>query len=463
MKKLIAILLTMILVLSFGAAAFAEETEYSITITNAKEGETYTAYKMFDLSVNDPQNPTAYTYSVIDAWNAFKTYDAFKAAFDVDDQGYVTAKAGVESETEWVAGSVMSNLAEAAANFAKEHNIAFAASETAAKDGNVKLNVGGAGYYVISSTLGTRAMIETTPDKAAVTVNEKNPEDTIEKKVKEGESLGKENDAQIGDKVEFESTAKLVPGTRNVKITDTMTDGLTYNKDLTIAGLTEGTEYTVVETDHGFVVTFADSYIESLKAETSLTLSYSATLNTAAVVTGEDGKLVVDPQTNKTKVTFGDGTSSEEDQTTTKTYKFEVLKYANGVKTKLLAGATFQVKKGETVLKLTKIDDNNYKVDPNGTLDSFTTNDVANIVIWGVDNAEYTLVETAAPDGYNMLKDPITVKVGTENAFVAEIENKSGNELPSTGGIGTTIFYVLGGLMVTGAVVVLVSKKRMEQ
>ena len=81
MKKLIAILLTMILVLSFGAAAFAEETEYSITITNAKEGETYTAYKLFDLSVNDPQNPTAYTYSVIAAWKDFQTDPAFLAAF----------------------------------------------------------------------------------------------------------------------------------------------------------------------------------------------------------------------------------------------------------------------------------------------------------------------------------------------------------------------------------------------
>lgn len=459
MKKLIAILLTMILVLSFGAAALAEDVDTaepakndSITVNGTKVGETYKLYKMFDLKVNSETEPTAYTYAVNADWASFFGEGGAGADF------VTINKVGAVTEVSDAAA-----LAEAAAKFAKDKK---ALQTVKAETETVKFENLADGYYLITSTLGTKAMIETTPDKAAVTVNEKNPEDTIEKKVKEGESLGKENDAQIGDKVEFESTAKLVPGTRNVKITDTMTDGLTYNKDLTIAGLTEGTEYTVEETDHGFVVTFVDSYIESLKAETSLTLSYSATLNTAAVVTGKDGKPVVDPQTNKTKVTFGDGTSSEEDQTTTTTHKFSVFKHATN-KTENLAGAVFSLKKAGTVVKLIKLDDNNYRVangEETDAVDTFTTVESGDIVIWGVDaDNDYTLFESAAPAGYNKLAEEVKVTVDAGNATRADVENKSGNELPSTGGIGTTLFYVIGGLMVTGAVVVLVSKKRMEQ
>ena len=475
MKKLIAILLTMILVLSFGAAAFAEETEYSITITNAKEGETYTAYKLFDLSVNDPQNPTAYTYSVIAAWKDFQTDPAFLAAFDVDDQGYVTAKEGVESQTEWVAGSVMSNLAEAAAKFAKEHNITASASQTAAKDDDVKLNVGGAGYYVISSTLGTRAMIETTPDKAAVTVNEKNEEDTIEKQVKEGNDYGKSNDAQIGDTVEFKSIATITPRSINVKIHDTMSTGLTFHADsiqiFTDAKLTTKLAASLYEIqakpDEGdtFTIKIKDEFAATATEAQTLYITYTATLNEKAVVKGTDGVVIV-PQTNTTKISFGDGTSSEEDQTTTTTHKFSVFKHATN-KTENLAGAVFSLKKAGTVVKLIKLDDNNYRVangEETDAVDTFTTVESGDIVIWGVDaDNDYTLFESAAPAGYNKLAEEVKVTVDAGNATRADVENKSGNELPSTGGIGTTLFYVIGGLMVTGAVVVLVSKKRMEQ
>lgn len=478
MKKIISIVLALVLVMSFAVTAFASGTEpveptadYSITVKNAKAGETYTAYKMFDLSVNDPLNPTAYRYTVNDAWEAFAETSEFKAVFTVDNQGYVSSTQ--EDQPNWDGTSALSKVADAAAQYAKTNSITEAGHVTIADGANSgKIELTAAGYYVITSTLGTRAMIETTPDKAAVTVNEKNEEDTIEKQVKEGNDYGKSNDAQIGDTVEFKSIATITPRSINVKIHDTMSTGLTFHADsiqiFTDAELTTKLAASLYEIqakpDEGdtFTIKIKDEFAATATEAQTLYITYTATLNEKAVVKGTDGVVIV-PQTNTTKISFGDSSSSAEDQTTTKTYKFEVLKYANGVKTKLLAGATFQVKKGDTVLKLTKIDDNNYKVDPNGTLDSFTTNDVANIVIWGVDNAEYTLVETAAPDGYNMLKDPITVKVGTENAFVAEIENKSGAELPSTGGIGTTIFYVLGGLMVTGAVVVLVSKKRMEQ
>ena len=99
----------------------------------------------------------------------------------------------------------------------------------------------------------------------------------------------------------------------------------------------------------------------------------------------------------------------------------------------------------------------------------------------GLGVGEYFLIEVKAPDGYNQLTEDIEIVVGVERTdehglivwdpeldedgnvveYVAHIENNVGTELPSTGGMGTTLFYVLGSILVIGAVVLLVTKKRM--
>ena len=103
----------------------------------------------------------------------------------------------------------------------------------------------------------------------------------------------------------------------------------------------------------------------------------------------------------------------------------------------------------------------------------------------GLNAGEYTITELVAPSGYNLLKDSITVKItenanmgnanwtvtkdgttlsaGDDNLFSFNVENNSGKELPSTGGMGTTLFYVIGGLLVVGAGIALVTKKRMNK
>ena len=90
----------------------------------------------------------------------------------------------------------------------------------------------------------------------------------------------------------------------------------------------------------------------------------------------------------------------------------------------------------------------------------------------GLDSGTYYLREIEAPNGYNKLADDEEVKIepttDTENnkmslaAVTAEINNNSGSELPSTGGMGTTIFYVLGSILLFGAAVLLITKKRMN-
>ena len=451
-KKIITLLLAAVMVFCMSVPALAADAKNdSITVNNTVAGETYNLYKMFDLSVNDETNPTAYTYTVNLAWAAFFTGDN-ASLITKDDQGYVT---GIEDAKA---------LAKAAAKYAKDNEMDTVDSKTADST-SVVFDGLADGYYLITSTLGTVAMTETTPDKDSVTVNEKNPKDTIVKEVQEDSTSawGKENDAQVGDTVNFRSTATLLPYTRNVKIYDTMDAGLTYNKDLVIEGLTEGTQYTVTEDDTGFVVTFTDDYINSLTENTTLNLTYTAVLNENAVATDDNGSTAIVDQNNTTKITYGDS-QSVEDQTKTTTHKFNVFKHATGSEDNL-AGAVFQLKKADTTLTLVKIDNNNYRVAKEGEtgVDTFTTVADGDIVIWGVDaDDDYTLEETTAPEGYNKLAAEVEVEVEADNTLRVDVENKSGNELPSTGGIGTTIFYVLGGLLVAFAAILLITKKRMD-
>ncbi len=494
MKRLFSILLAVLLLASLCAAAFAEETtpDYSITVNNAKPGETYTAYKMLDLSVDDPTDPTAYRYTVNPAWAAFATTDEFKAVYTVDDQGYVTST--VSSETAWSATSALSTLAEKAAAYAVANGISEAGHVTiAANADSGKINLTEPGYYVVSSTLGSRAMIITTPANPAATINEKNEEDTIEKEVQEDstEAWGESNDAQVGDTVYFKSKVKVVPRSINVVIHDKMDDGLAFSGNSSIKLYTD--EACTSELDSGlytikptpdtgdtFTIVISDNFAAATTEDKYIYITYSAVLDKDAITDTP----AIDPQTNDTHVTFGDNTSSEHDTTTTTTHKFEVLKYKTGDKTHNLAGAVFQLLKGSEVVKLIKIDATNYRVadatESTGTASShanngelntvaagslvsdFVTVDSGNIVIWGVDSdTDYKLKEIQPPKGYNELASEVDVEVNANNTTVIEVENKTGSELPSTGGIGTTLFYVIGGLMVAGATVVLVSKKRM--
>ena len=128
----------------------------------------------------------------------------------------------------------------------------------------------------------------------------------------------------------------------------------------------------------------------------------------------------------------------------------QMLKQGKGVIVNMSSESGKEGSQGQSAYSATK-----------GAVDSFTTVDSGKIVIKGVDLDKYTLVETAAPAGYNKLNDPVDVTVLDTNALTVEVPNATGTELPSTGGMGTTIFYIVGAVLVIGAGVVLVAKKRM--
>ena len=452
LRKILALALAVMMVMSLAANVFAAENN-SITVTSAVKGETYKLYKLFDLSVDSETDPSAYSYTVNADWADFFAEGGAGAQYiTVNESGYVTAISDAAA------------LAKAAADWEGKPD---SAQTIEASGETVVFSNLENGYWLITSTLGTLAMTETTPDKDQVTINEKNPKDIIEKKVQEDSTgeFGGENDAQVGDTVYFQSTITLQPHTRNVKVYDTMDSGLTYNEgSIAIEGLTKGVDYTVEEKPEGytFVITFADAYIESLTATTTLILTYDAVLNENAVVKGEDGVAIVD-QNNKTQITYGDK-QSVDSTTKTTTHKFSVFKHAADSEDNL-AGAVFSLKKAGEVVKLIKLDNNNYRVaveDEEGAVDTFTTVADGDIVIWGVDADDYTLAETQAPAGYNLLTEEVAVTVDAGNATRIDVLNQAGTELPSTGGMGTTLFYALGGILVLAAVVLLVTKRRMS-
>ncbi len=458
MKKYLAIALAIVMILALSVPAFAAKND-SITINNAKEGETYSIYKLFDLVVDNEETPAKYSYTVASEWASFFAAGGAGAGYVTIENGYVTAISDAAALAKAAAGALEGKTKAAA-------DVVVAENATTAVFSGLD-----DGYYLITSTLGTIAMTETTPDASAVTINEKNPEDTIEKEVKEDSTgtYGDENDAQIGDLVEFKSTVKIVKGTRNVVVHDKMTDGLSYTAgSVQIAGLTKNTEYTVNESPSDgdtFDIIFDQSWIDALDFGTDgykeYEITYTATLNENAVVSGD-----VADQTNETHVSYGDSTDSESDYTTTETHKFSVYKHAAG-STDNLADAVFSLKKAGTVVPLIKIDDTHYRVaktGETGTTDTFVTVASGDIVILGVDaDNDYSLEEITPPSGYNQLPNDVNVTVDAGNGTRVDVENKSGTELPSTGGIGTTIFYVLGSLLVLGAGVLLITRTRMRK
>ncbi|MGN0798849.1 MAG: SpaH/EbpB family LPXTG-anchored major pilin [Christensenellales bacterium] len=469
-KKLAGILLALAMVLGLAATAFAEGETGSITINDAVVGQTYTIYQILDLeSYNASAN--AYSYKATTAWNTFINSDAIKGTYvEVDAQGYVTWKDGADAAA----------FAKAAQKYAKDNSITNQGSVTATTT-TVSFTGLDLGYYLVDSTLGTLCSLDTTnPD---VVMEEKNEVPTNVKTVEEDSTgnYGEKNDADIGQTVNFKSTITAQAGAENYVFHDTMSAGLTYTgvTGITLNGTAvDAANYTVTAPaadGDTFDVTFTQAFCDTLKANDQIVISYTATLNENAVIAGEGNP-------NTSKVSYGDSSNTKytpDSQTKTYTWDVDVFKYTmNGETETALAGAKFTLSKnadGSNPIAFVSKGNNVYRVaktGETGTVTEITTDATGKFTIKGLDADTYYLTETAAPAGYNKLAGPVTIVIG-ENGVVngtteasqgvdeVKVLNQTGAELPSTGGIGTTIFYIVGGVLVVGAVVLLVTKKRM--
>lgn len=496
-RQFFALVLALVLTLGLCATAFADEANPgSITISNPAQGKTYEVFKLLDV-VEDESDlaNNGFIYKLTaDAWATFITTvqdGSGKNYFNLFENGgtkYVLANENLKPG--------IADFAAKAKAYAETNKLAPLKTAKAEAEGALKISGLDLGYYLVRSDLGILCSLDTTAPNAEV--KEKNEATVIVKNVED--TTKKQNVAEIGTYVKF--TIRITVNDKapvNYKLVDEMTEGLTFVKNetypLTVTvneNTLDAANYKVTETTEprGFTLTFnnnAEGNASILKTGDVVTVTYYAQIN-------ENAKIADEANVNKAKVEYGTNSHTEYDTTETYVWKMNIVKYtmkkaadSDQATEEKLAGATFKLSRdaaGTQVIKLVKVNDTIYRLalptETDTAVDTITTGKTGELVINGLADGIYYLTETKAPRGYNLLREPVNVTIGhkdangklTETSFVADqtemdtsgvvkVENNAGAELPSTGGIGTTVFYVLGSAMALGAVILLVTKKRM--
>ncbi len=477
-KRVLALLAAFALVLAMAVPAFADGNTGSITVQGAVDGELYSIYKIFDVTGYDTMTtPHKITYKVTDGWASF---------FAKGNPGatYVTLDSKKQISATTLDSTNAPAFAAAAITWAKDsaHNIKVTDSKTANKDGVTFTNVAD-GYYLVDTSLGALCSLDNVTGNAAK-ISEKNKVPSVEKKVKSGDIYESSNSAKIGDTVKYKTTITINGSVEKVVLHDKMDTGLTFDEtsvkvkvggaDVAAANYTLKKSGTESSDPCTFEIEFKDSYIAGLETGKQIEVTYSATLNESAVIGTPGNK-------NDTWLKYGNS-GSVTSETTTYSYSFDLVKTdSDGT---LLAGAKFKLYADQNCaneIKLVADGDNAYRVAKTGekAVESIETNATSALTIKGLKGTTtYYLKEIEAPKGYNELENAFVFTIAsanvssnlvtTSNKWVEgtstgiHIINNAGTTLPSTGGMGTTVFYVVGGGLMAVAVVLLVTKKRME-
>ena len=499
MKKLMTLLAVLTLALAMAVPAFAETTTTTYTITINNGTGTYAAYQIFK---GDLYNNTLSNIK----WGDNVTHNGQKVLGNPADR----AKA-------------LTGEAEAKA-FASE--VAQYLTNPPAGTGTNSITGLAAGYYLIKNTdVGTGEVFTDYILQVVenVTVQPKSGKPTLDKQIRHNDNgeWGVVGDNQIGDTVEFRTitTVPIVSGYTEYTyvIHDEMSAGLTSNvhsnDDVTIKVNDEDAKkldkiyYTVTvdpKNANKFTVT-----VDVLKAIEDGKMAAGDTLYTyyTGILNKNAAVYDVGKQDNKAYLEYSNNPhdNTTKNKTPVKvvydwTFKMEINKI-DGESNAPLSDAKFVLSKNgncslgtigddgtpsntKDLISLIENNDGSYTVAPAGYIGPVVKVMTAGkITIKGLDDAtEYYLYETKAPAGYNRLTDAVKFKITAtyndtgdsytnvtaavndvdQSSVSVQVANNKGSTLPSTGGIGTTLFYVIGGVLMAVAAVLLVTKKRMN-
>ena len=498
-KKLLAFLLAATMLLALLPSAFATEpTGYTLTINNTTEGHTYEVYQVFTGELSGLEGH--YVLSNVKygtSWNG---------------------KAGSVEEAVLTAYEHRTALQNIDAFFADCPQAAVYKQNVASANGSTRIVVDQPGYYIVKEISEsvpegegyTKAIVQVVGD---TTIDVKSGTASSQKKVKdkddsEGTETGWQDTADYdqGDKVPFQLSATVSPKfsecNKAYQLTfhDVQSDGLTFNNDVVVkigGEVVDASLYTVTtDTEDGctFHVHFDDLRNTSVTDGSVITVEYTSTLNAQAVI-GAAGN------SNKSHITFTNKYNSDQPEEDGKTPDDEVIVYtfklvvnkvtandgedAETNPTKPLAGAEFTLYKWDPTA-------NDYVEYRDYEGKSANEELIATEFQWlRLDAGKYKLVETTTPEGFNTIEpiefmvvanhsnDPDKLELVSlsgnkisgnaefkatvaDGSLATTVINVAGNTLPSTGGMGTTIFYVLGSILAIGAAILLISKKRMN-
>ena len=487
MKKILALVIALAMVLlTVGAAMADDDPAVVVTInpnTPANAGAsttapTYTYYVMMKASVG---TGTATSYYVDSANSALATaldglsitkndesVDLFTVTLSADGTRYnvVPAEGLTDADGPAIATALQTIKSNAIATGTATNN-------TIGLDYDA--------YILVESSLGTKLAANTVVTRTIIEKNEYPGNTKTEDKT----------DVSLGEVVTYTVTVNIPANAANlpIKVVDTITNGLTMNTAITVSGdQNEDTDARITSLTFAQTGTIAADasadpavkaatiYEATIPAATvyanrnnTLTLEYTATVNANAIVN--------DPEVNKAHIEYDNFKSVDVDVEVI-THGFTVRKIdganvtegmtdAQKLALTALAGAEFSLwteSTGGSQIKVVSDGTDLYKVDPTATTSAVLQG--GEFTIRGLAAGTYYLQEDKAPDGYNKLTNRIPVAASASTSPVGvdyAIENNAGTTLPSTGGIGTTIFYIVGGLLVIGAAVILVARRKSHE
>lgn len=503
-KRFASVVMVIMMMLSMMIPAMAADETGTITINGATGGKVYEVYKIFDLTYSpaaEGETVQHVAYTIASNWTDFFAEGAPGASYIVaeDNTGNLSSIT-VDGKVKYI------NITESNVGEFAQKAMAWCVDGTPAADDTKTAEEGATtvkftdlplGYYLVypqgatdiaESYASICSLSSTIPD---ATVNVKATYPEIEKTVDDAS-------VEIGQTVTYTITGQ-VPNTNgytkyDYTVTDTMSEGLTFNKDVTVKfGETmiigdQTTDSEAIEyTDSGFTLYFDMTEYQTYVGQ-DIVITYTATVNENAVV---------NVTTNKAKLEYSNDPSDETSKEKTPveevpvySSKIDVTKVDGSDNTTKLAGAEFVLVKKttttgedtsttttETFYKYTEATtDMPAKVEWVNNIANATvlrTDEKGTVTFTGLEDGTYYLRETKAPEGYNLLTEDKEVEVIHTNdttinkpigvTVSTTVENNAGSQLPTTGGIGTTIFYCLGGAMVLGAFVLLITKKRMSR